>query len=146
MIKSFDVGVVESLSKVLGDTAEGFTGSQISGLLREANFPDPLAGVTKWRRLNQSFLDKQSADKCANNIGAFIENAMSPARHYDNQDWYVTTKHKINQILSFEGLYLGDDGKLKKVEQVQTALSWEKEVAEAPCKVANGRRHPFDVG
>lgn len=120
MIKSFELSVLESLAKTLGDTGEGFTGSQIGGLLAEKEFPDPLMGATKWKRLYQAFVEKQSSDRCANNIGAFIEHAMSPVRHYDRQEWYSDTKHKLNQILSFAGIELGENGKLKAIEKVQT--------------------------
>lgn len=120
MIKSFELGVLESLAKTLGDTGDGFTGSQIGKLLSETDFPDPSPGLTKWKRLYQAFVAKQSSDRCANNIGAFIEHAMSPARHYDRQEWYLDTKHKLNQILSFAGVELGENGKLKTVEKVQT--------------------------
>ncbi|PHM22513.1 hypothetical protein [Xenorhabdus budapestensis] len=107
MIKSFDLSVLESVAKTLGDTCEGFTGSQIGLLLAEQNFPDPLIGGTKWKRLYQAFVEKQSNDSCANNIGAFIEHVMSPARHYDKQEWYLweplktlNTKNKINFALT----------------------------------------------
>ena len=120
MIKSFELSVLESLAKTLGDTSEGFTGSQIGVLLSETGFPDPLAGATKWKRLYQAFLEKQTEDRCANNIGAFIEHVMSPVRHYDRQEWYQDTKHKLNQILSFAGIELGENGRLKAAEKVET--------------------------
>lgn len=120
MIKSFELSVLESLAKTLGDTSDGFTGSQIGVLLSETGFPDPLAGATKWTRLYQAFVEKQSIDRCANNIGMFIEHSMNPARHYDRQEWYSDTKHKLNQILGFAGIELGENGKLKAVDRVQT--------------------------
>lgn len=120
MIKSFELSVLESLAKTLGDTGEGFTGSQIGALLAEKEFPDPLAGATKWKRLYQAFVEKQASDRCANNIGAFIEHAMSPARHYNRHEWYSDTKHNLNQILSFAGIELGENGKLKSIDRVHT--------------------------
>jgi uncharacterized protein (TIGR02391 family) len=120
MIKSFEFSVLESLAKIIGDTREGFTGSQIGSLLAEKGFPDPLNGATKWKRLYESFVEKQSNDRCANHIGAFIEHAMSPARHYDRQEWYSDTKYKLNQILSFAGIELGENGKLKSIEKAHT--------------------------
>jgi len=120
MIKSFELGVLESLAKTLGDTDDGFTGSQIGSLLSELGFPDPLSGATKWKRLYQAFVEKQSEDRCANNIGSFIEHSMTPVRHYDRQEWYSDTKYKLNQILSFTGIELGENGKLISVQRVET--------------------------
>jgi len=120
VIKRFDVGVMESLAKTLGDTAQGFKGSEIGKLLQECKFPDPDANGTKWKRLYKAFCVKQEQDKCANNICVFIESAMSPARHINNLDWYLGTKYSLNQILSFEGLELGENGKLKTSNRVST--------------------------
>lgn len=120
MIKSFDLSVLESLAKTLGDTSEGFTGTQIGMLLSEAGLPDPLVRATKWKRLYQAFVEKQAIDRCANNICAFIEHSMSPVRHYDRPEWYSDTKGKLNQILAFTGIELGENGKLRAIEKVET--------------------------
>lgn len=119
-VNSFELSILESLSKVVGDTTYGFTGSEIEQMLAENNFADPLPGGTKWKRLYAAFVAKQKEDKCANNICAFIESAMSPAKHYARQDWYIDTKFKLNQILSFVGLELKDNGRLRPTAQSTT--------------------------
>ena len=120
MISNFSLSVLESLAKNLGDTANGFTGTDIGRLLHECDFPDPLAGGTKWKRLYVAFVDKQKQDRCANNICVFLEHALSPARYVSNQDWYADMLHQVNQTLSFEGMKLDDDGKLRKVSRTNT--------------------------
>lgn len=116
----FDLSVLESLAKVLGDTNEGFTGTEIGKLLFECNIPDPWPNMTKWKRLYEAFSQKQQSDGCSNNICSFIQHSMNPARHYNDPDWYASTRYKLNQILSFEGLSLGEDGKLSKATKAST--------------------------
>lgn len=142
MIKSFELSVLESLAKVLGATNGGFSGTQIEGLLSETGFPDPSAGDTKWKRLYQAFVEKQSIDRCANNIGLFIEHSMSPVRHYDRQEWYSDTKYKLNQILGFSGIELKDNGKLKAVNRVQTISESKARASKLKEALLSRNVHP----
>lgn len=120
VLNKFDLGALESLAKVLGDTSGRFTGSEIGKLLDECNIPDPWPTMTKWKRLFEALRQKQEADRCSNNVCLFIQHAMTPARHYSHPDWFSSTKYQINQILSFEGLMLGEDGKLTKSQKAST--------------------------
>ncbi len=112
VLDKLNPGVLESIAKLLGDTNSGFTGSEIAKLLTECAIPDPQPASTKWKRLYEAFRLKQDADGCANNICAFIQESMNPARHYSNDVWFATTRHDLNKILSFAGLLLGANGKL----------------------------------
>ncbi len=112
IISKLNLSVIESLSKVLGDTESGFTGTQIGNILAESEIEDIDSSNTKWRRLNSALVHKQDIDRCANRILGFIQNSLNPARHYNNQEWFNDSRFKINQILSFEGLQLGEDGKI----------------------------------
>ena len=58
-ISIIEEGKLEAISKALGDTAEGLTGSEINALLLQAKIcnPDPL--LTKWKRLFTAFLNQQ---------------------------------------------------------------------------------------
>ncbi|MBF0379219.1 MAG: TIGR02391 family protein [Desulfamplus sp.] len=75
---------------------------------------------TKWKRLFESLSQKQNIDNCANNVGAFIQHAMNPARHITKHEWFSSVRYKLNQVLSFEGLTLGEDGKLQKTSKAST--------------------------
>ena len=61
-IKKMDLGVVESLCKILGDTSDGLTGSEIAKVLFESNIEDIDPGNTKWKRLNSALVNKQKVD------------------------------------------------------------------------------------
>lgn len=119
-VAKFQLGSVESVAKILGDTHQGFTGSQITKLLEECNIIDPCLNSTKWRRIYDALSQKQEADRCSNNIIAFIQHAMAPSRHYDSLEWFNDTRFKLNKVLSFEGLHLHEDGIVRKSQKSST--------------------------
>ncbi|WP_108944940.1 TIGR02391 family protein [Shewanella halifaxensis] len=133
-IEKLDFSVIESLSKVLGETENGFTGAEIAKVLYESNIEDIDSYNTKWKRLNSALANRQENDRCANNVIVFVQNAMNPARHYDNLEWFNDTKYKINQILSFSGLHLGDDGKIGYVKRSNT-------ISEAAARASKLKEH-----
>ncbi|EKO3590780.1 TIGR02391 family protein [Vibrio cincinnatiensis] len=119
-IEKLDFGTVESICKILGDTSSGFSGSEIAKLLYEAKIEDVDPLHTKWKRLNSALANKQEQDGCANVILHFIQLAMAPSKHYNNLEWFNDTRFKLNQVLSFAGYTLGEDGKISTSEKAST--------------------------
>ncbi|MCE7579455.1 TIGR02391 family protein [Aliivibrio fischeri] len=119
-IESLDFSVVESICRLLGDTSSGFTGAEIGKLLYESGIEDIDSANTKWKRLNSALANKQMIDGCANNVLAFIQNAINPARHYNNLEWFNDTRFQLNQILSFAGFNIGENGKVGTVTKSNT--------------------------
>lgn len=107
-----DTGVIESISKLLGNTEHGLKGSEIGKLLSEARIDDIEPTITKLKRLNAALINKQNLDGSANNLLSFIQNVMNPARHYNNNDWFNNTRYELNKVLSFAGYQLDEDGKI----------------------------------
>ncbi len=142
VLEKFDLGALESIAKVLGDTSDGFTGSEIGKLLDECNIPDPCPTMTKWKRLFEALKQKQEVDQCSNNVCAFIQHAMSPARHYSRPDWFSSTKYEINQILSFEGLSLGEDGKLTTSQKASTITEAAARASKLRESLISRKVHP----
>ncbi len=119
-LASFDLSVLQSISDILGDTQEGFSGSEIGNLLSGCNIPDPLPNYTKRHRLFEALKAKQISDQCGNNIVACIQRAMNPVRHHNAQEWFENTRSKLNHVLAFAGYQLGENGKLTQVERAET--------------------------
>jgi uncharacterized protein (TIGR02391 family) len=142
VIKSFDLSVIESISKVLGHTDFGFTGPELGKLLFECDIPDPSPTNTKWKRLNQALAEKQQIDGCANNVCAFIQHAMKPARHYSDEGWFESTRHELNQILSFEGIFIGENGKLSKSGKASTISEAEARANNLKKELVKRQVHP----
>lgn len=142
VIKSFDLSVLESIAKILGDTSDGFTGSQISIYLRECSIDDPDPHMTKWKRLSVALSNKQTQDQCANNIIAFIQHVMNPARHYNNHDWFTNTRYELNKVLSFEGLFLGEDGRVTLSKKTKTISEATARASRLKEKLISRNVHP----
>ncbi len=69
---------LEAISKVLGDTDEGLTGSEIDHLLQNCQIPNPTPGMTKWKRLHNAFGEFQNEHHVGNHVIIFIKRAMDP--------------------------------------------------------------------
>ena len=50
----FDAALIESVARVLGDTEDGLTGTEIGRLLAQLGIDDPLVGLSKKDRIRQA--------------------------------------------------------------------------------------------
>jgi hypothetical protein len=135
---------LEALSDILGATDTGLTGSEIGRYLRECNCPDPIPQMTKRHRLKAALAQKQDSDQCANNVLAFVERVMSPLRFVGHREIYETERGKLNTVLAFSGLKLGEDGKLREISTAST-LSEAEAMASALRKALVERKVHADV-
>lgn len=119
-LPSFDLGVLQSICDIFGDTEHGLSGSVIGRYLCECNIVDLLPSHTKRLRLFEALKARQAADNCGNNVASFIQYSMNPVRYHNNREWYEDTRSKLNNVLAFSGFELGDNGKLRQVERVET--------------------------
>ena len=125
-IPKFDEPNLQALSDILGDTSTGLTGSEIGRFLRECGFPDPIPEMTKRHRLYAALAAKPNSDGCANNILQFVTHVMNPVRHVGNRDYFESERGKLNDALTFSGLPLGEDAKLRKVTTARIRLSFSR--------------------
>ena len=143
-ISKFDEPTIQALCDVLGDTGTGLTGSEIGRFLQECDFLDPLPAMTKRYRLSAAFVEKQNRDGCANNIINFVLHVMNPVRYVGNREHFETERAKLNGVLAFKGLTLGEDGKISEVKAART-LSESESIASALRKVLVERKVHGDV-
>ena len=69
---------------------------------------------------------KQNSDGCANNILQFVTRVMNPVRHVGNRDYFESERGKLNDALTFSGLPLGEDAKLRKVTTARIRLLFSR--------------------
>ncbi len=101
-------------------------------------------GNPKWQRIVVTLGDRQRQDGCGNNAGAFIQAVMNPVRFVAQQGRFNDVRQRLNEILAFVGLGLGEDGKLRPAEQART-LSEAAERAGRLRRALNERRVHADV-
>lgn len=111
---------LRAIADIIGGTSSGLTGSEIGELLSRCNIDDPLPGTTKRHRLFEALRTKQDKDGCANNVLAFIQTALNPARFIGNAGGFTEFRDRLNEALAFSGYHLGANGKLQPVAQAQT--------------------------
>lgn len=119
-IPTFDAQRLEAIAKVLGDTENGLTGSQIGYLLRDSNIPDIDPTNTKWKRLFNAFIAFQNEHQVGNHVVVFITRAMAPASYTERQTEFRLRQDRLNTVLAFSGLYVRDDGKVRRASAATT--------------------------
>jgi uncharacterized protein (TIGR02391 family) len=124
-VPKFDEPNLQALCDIFGATDSRLTGSEIGRYLRECGIPDPIPQMTKRHRLYQALRDKQNADGCSNNVLKFVTFVMNPVRHVGSRDYYETERGKLNAVLAFSGLALGEDGQLRPIQAVKTLTEAE---------------------
>lgn len=115
-IASFTESHIRKLSEILADA---YTHRELSDLLRQCGISEQ-DGNPKWERVFLALTHRQKADACGNNVGAFIQASMDPARFVGNDERFAGFRDRINEVLAFSGLHLGEDGKLKPVSRAST--------------------------
>lgn len=125
-VQPFSAQDLTSICKILADTTEGLTGTEIGYLLQNCRIPDVSPEITKWKRLFNAFVEFQNKRQFGNHVVVFINRSMNPVQYTGNPNKFAERKDKLNTVLSFSGLYLGDDGKVrwsKKASSLDEAMS-----------------------
>ena len=144
IIKNIDLGSLESICKILGDTNNGISGTEISKYLAESSIKDPQLNSTKWKRLYDALSTKQSEDRCSNNILAFIKYVLRPSRHIHRKEWFKNIRTELNYVLSFEGFELTESGDIRETDKVKT-FSEAEERAQNLRKTLLDRKIHSDI-
>lgn len=119
-VPPFPAERLEAISKVLADTTEGLTGSEIDHLLKNSNIPNPTPEMTKWKRLHNAFVEFQNEHQVGNHVVVFIKRAMDPARYLGEPNVFRSRRNRLNPVLAFCGYTLGEDGQFRKADAART--------------------------
>lgn len=119
-IEPFDDAHLEAIARVLGDTHSGLAGSEIGRLLDQCNIADPYPDRTKWDRLASALSKPQRRDGVGNCILQFIQAALNPVRYVGAPEMFEDMRASINQVLSFFGLRLTQEGSLQQRAPAKT--------------------------
>jgi uncharacterized protein (TIGR02391 family) len=111
-IPPFAAEDLEAIAKVLADTDDGLTGSEIGYQLQNCRTPDPTPEMTKWKRLFNAFVEFQNANNVGNHVVVFINRVMAPASYTSCPDRFRDRKDRLNAILAFCGMEVRDSGKV----------------------------------
>jgi len=110
-LSCFASAELEAACKVLGDTANGLSGSEIGQLLLEIGVADTAPSMTKWKRLYNALAEKQNQIQAGNFLIQFINKAMAPAKYVSAPELFHWRRDGLNVALAFAGYRVRDDGK-----------------------------------
>ncbi|WP_205678941.1 TIGR02391 family protein [Aquisphaera insulae] len=116
----FDAQHMEAICRILGDTENGLTGSEIANLLRDCRIPDTSPDMTKWKRLFNAFIEFQNKHQMGNHVLVFVKRAMAPARYLENPASFHARRNRLNTLLALRGMTLGEDGQFRKADAAKT--------------------------
>lgn len=111
--------VLERISRIIGDTNDGLTGSMIEHLLKQYGITDVSPGMTKWKRLYNAFATYQNNNLRSNKILIFIQNVICPQRYNDNKK-FEDHRSQLNEVLSYAGIELLANGHIQEVSTTTT--------------------------
>ena len=120
-LESFKLSALEALSKIIGDNR---TGSEISELFRKAGFPEISHDTgTKWRFVYATLEQMQKQKYGTHNILKLIQQFCDPQEYFSAPERHTEVCKEVNRVLSFYGLGIEDDGKIRKLGERTTSLT-----------------------
>ena len=119
-VPPFPAERLEAISKVLGDTDTGLTGSEINHLLNNCQIPNPTPDMTKWKRLYNALVEFQNEHQVGNHVIIFIKRAMDPAKYTSKPVEFRSRRDQLNSVLAFSGLTVGEDGQVRRIDAAKT--------------------------
>lgn len=119
-IAPFSSQHLEAACRVLADTAQGLTGTQIGRLLQEIQVADPSPDMTKWKRLFNALAEAQNRHQVGNHLIMFINRAMNPVSYASNSGAFAWRRDELNVVLAFSGFYVRNDGKVAHADKANT--------------------------
>lgn len=117
--RCFNQGVLERISKILGDTNDGLTNAEIAYFLQQCHISDSTPGITKWKRIYSALAMCQNNDGCSNKILLFIQTVLNPSRYTDSKT-FDEKRNAINEALSYVGYELLSNGRFREITVANT--------------------------
>ncbi|MEH6433823.1 TIGR02391 family protein [Massilia sp. DD77] len=111
---------LEAACKVLGNTTNGLTGTEIAHLLSEIGVADTAPSLTKWKRLFNALAEKQNQVQAGNFLIQFINKAMDPAKYVSGPELFHWRRDGLNVALAFAGYRVRNDGKVAHTTREST--------------------------
>lgn len=138
----FKEGEIERIAKIIGDTENGLTGTEIGHNLQSAGITDTDPGITKWKRLYNALATAHNTRGSGNHILGFIAKVFEPAKWAGETNRYNKLIDDLNVVLAFHGLEFRDDGRFHKIAQVDNLTDAEKRARKLHRILEERELHP----
>jgi len=132
---------LEAICRVIAETDNGLTGSEIAKILADCGIPDTDPTLTKWKRLHNAFVHFQNAKGDGTKVVVFLCRAMHPSRFVGQMERYQFLLSELNKRLSFIGIELTDTGKYRRVASATTLSEAEQRASHFKPKLEVRKVH-----
>jgi uncharacterized protein (TIGR02391 family) len=132
---------IEQIARILGETGDGFSGSEIGHHLAQCQMKDPDPGLTKWKRLNSAFGLAVKESGSTNAIYQFVQHCLEPVQGLNNPERYNWMRLEINKVLMFVGVEIRDNGQFYSVSQAQSLSEVQRRTKELRAKLTGYGAH-----
>ncbi len=119
-IAPFSSQHLEAACRVLADTVQGPTGTQIGRLLQEIQVAGSSPHMTKWKRLFNALASAQNQHQVGNYLIMYINRAMNPVSYASNPGTFAWRRDELNVVLAFSGFYVREDDKVGYADKANT--------------------------
>lgn len=119
-IPPFDAQHLEAACRVLADTEQGLTGSEIGYLLQDCKMEDVSPTMTKWKRLFNAMVEVQNKRHVGNHLIMFVNRAMNPVSYARSKEAFDWRRNELNVVLAFSGFSVREDGKVVRSTKEST--------------------------
>lgn len=133
--------ILEGICKILADTNEGISGSEIGLYLSQLKIKDVAPDVTKWKRLYNALAVEGNSTNSVDKIFEFIQLALAPSRYLTNQDFFEYRVRCINEQLAFVGIQFLLNGQFDFVKRAETISEAKQRVVSLKSKLENQNAH-----
>jgi uncharacterized protein (TIGR02391 family) len=100
----------DTMVRQIGNVLEGAASHrEFTALFNECKITEQ-GGSPKWERITLALTFRQRQDGCGNNVVVFIQAVMNPVRFVGQASRFEEFRNRLNEVISFVGLQLGDDG------------------------------------
>jgi uncharacterized protein (TIGR02391 family) len=140
-IPPFNPQQLTAIAKVLGDTAKGLTGSEISYFLNDCKIPDVSPDMTKYKRLFNAFVEWQNEKRVGNHVLMFINRAMNPVQYAADQDLFASRRDELNVVLAFCGMTVAEDGRVRRASVAHNLADAMERARRLHGALANRKVH-----
>ena len=140
-IQPFNAQNLEAICKVLADTSNGLTGTQIGYILQDCKVEDTDLSATKWKRLFNAMANKQNERHIGNFLLMFINRAMNPVNYSREKEKFEWLRTELNIVLSFSGFEVREDGKVIRSKKETTLKGARERAGALRAKLENRNTH-----
>jgi uncharacterized protein (TIGR02391 family) len=119
-LPEFSAQQLERISRIIGATEDGLSGSAIGVLLSNLGFPDEGGAQTKWVRIYNSLVALQNRHHVGNHTIKLVNEVMRPEAYVSARELFVSRQEQLNIVMVFAGYYVRDDGQVGRSQKVTT--------------------------